>query len=275
MNSRKLTVAILLTVVASLWTLSVHASPSVVVVQKVGSLEISNPTRFAYDLYLNHAFLTVSSPGQPVILSSIPTGNLEIEARFRGRQNIPSQRIKTRIRPGILGRVTLGVPRGKLKVTNKHSFPVKVRMNGQVLDVIPPYRSAIFRRIEAGTSRLSLEGPKKNRIHQDVYITPRMMTRWTPRMALSTLQISNPSNKRVRVYIDGRFMGRIRAKQRRTFAGLVPGMHTVVMKLPNGKKKVRSVLTQGETISYLHAPRPSIRKYGHGKTQGKVVVGYL
>jgi hypothetical protein len=260
----------------TLATAAFAKGPTIVVVQSSAEIDVKNDSPFPFDLYFNDQRTTKIAPHAKLTLR-VPVGEALLQARFRGAANVPGQEFSFFLKPNQRRKVVLTVPDAQLKVTNPNPFKVRLHIQGEMTRVMAPHSSLKLFGLRPGQTQVSMTAKNQLSTEARLFLRPGKGNRWIPNPWTAKLNIHNPNHKRVRVLVDGQFIGKIKPGATRVFEGIAPGARRITLDAP-GKHMdtTRIMVLSPVSISFLQGPKaPKWYKKTYKKKKKKVKVVYL
>jgi hypothetical protein len=200
-------------------------------VTELGSIKVKNPTGFAYRLRLDSRDLGTIAPKGRVLLDQAPVGSYRIDAIYPGKQGIPTQTFRVKVRAGQVTKVRIERPMGALRVKNRNIIPLTLFIDGVRQSVIRPGAELFLSNLMPGSHTLRLRTPKGQfLLTEDLHLYPGRTSTWIPKELTGTFRLKNTSPKRLRVFIDDKFAGILKRNQTRIFEGIALGQHRVELR---------------------------------------------
>ena len=228
--------------------------PTVVVVQSSAEIDVTNDSPFPFDLYFNEQRATKIAPYGNLTLR-VPVGKALLESRFRGAANVPGQEFSFFLKPNQRRKVVLDVPDAQLKVTNPNPFKVQLHVQGEMTRILGPHSSVKLWGLRPGQTEISMTAKNQLSTKTRLFLRPGKGNRWIPEPWTARLNIYNPNHKRVRVLVDGKFIGKVKPGSTRVFTGIAPGARRITLDAP-GKHMdtTRIMVLNPVSISFLQGP---------------------
>lgn len=229
---------------------------------RFGQAKVINDSGVRMRMKLNGRDLGVAGPGQVMESWPLPPGRHTVVAQPAGRHHRhghPMTRT-VQVRRGDMAQVRFGAWHGQVTVTNPFDFRVRLIVDGERIDRLQPGESRVLARQVPGSHRLQLKRRGRMLADTTLRVAPGQRAVWTPvNRRLGDLQVSNVTGHRVRVMIDGRDMGRLRAGESRTYTDLDAGLHTVSFARRGRVIEERRVRIRAYDVAEVVAARPAGR----------------
>ncbi len=231
-----------------------------------GSLRISNDRMAPLSIRIDGVARGSIPAGATVILGGVANGVRVVKLRGpRGAKVVrevsvaPRKRSSMRVAP-IFGRA---------KMVNRTGITLKVSIDGRFFSTLRDGEKLRTGPMAAGNYRVTAVpaaswGRKGPALTRRMSITPGAPTRVRFDRYLSTLKVTNPFGRGVRLFVGGKSMGRVRAGQVTTINNMVPGVHAVAFKR-RGRLLTKNSVTIGMGTTLSFSPQVAL----HGSMRVK------
>jgi archaellum component FlaG (FlaF/FlaG flagellin family) len=196
-----------------------------------GKIKVHNDRQRAVRLLIDGDFVTRVGPGETKLLRNVANGVRLLEVESRGRDQLHKVAVPIH---GVVG-FTVKARRGSAEVVNDSGIRMRITLDGQSMGTVEPGRRLMTRRMRPGTYELVAAPAGRGLPHTEVMrrrvqirrgdAQPVRLGAWH-----ATMRIHNPMQRKAKVFIDGRKVGKLRQGDVLTAAHQVPGRHTVELR---------------------------------------------
>lgn len=215
-----------------------------------GRIKVHNERQRAVRVLIDGEFAGRVGPGKTKMLRHVPNGVRLLEVEGRRPRGDRMHKVSVPV-DGTIGFV-VKARRGAAEVVNNSGVRMRVTIDGRRVGTVSPGRRVTTDRMRPGRYEL-VARPVGHGLPADQVLrrTVHIKAGHTKMVNLgawhATMEIRNPLDRRAKVFIDGRRVGRLRGGDVLTTARMAPGRHTVELR-KRGEVVARSIvrLSPGE-----------------------------
>jgi hypothetical protein len=163
--------------------------------------------------------------------------------------------------PYKVAHAVIAQPAGRVLVHNPNDFGVQVIVSGAARGSVGPRGTLVVSDVPAGRAHVAVRAPGGATVDANLRVLPGGTARWEPALFTGAIQVRNNNPYAMRVFIDGRKVGKLHGHESRTYAGLAPGSHVVELRGKHGVRVAHTMVVRAADVATwaFAAPSPYVK----------------